>query len=201
MKLIRRIIYCFLLCLSIWAAGLFWFIGQIPSDPSNETQEADAIIVLTGGSGRLEHGLDLLAQGKGKVLFISGVSKKTQLGDLLHYAPPGIRSNVASKPIILGHDAENTIGNAKETTEWLHREGHRTIYLVTSNYHMPRSLAEFQEITSDFIFIPTPVFPEEFKRSGWWKDRYSRTMILLEYHKLLASKLRHWLVSTAHKPQ
>ncbi len=194
-RLIRRTLFSFVFFLTIWLGGLVWFMWQIPMHPSMIFPEADAIVVLTGGSGRLEHGLELLADKRGKVLFVSGVGKKATLADLMHYAQPRIRKNVENMPVILGHDAENTIGNAKETAAWLRKEGHKTIYLVTSNYHMPRSLVEMREVAPDMNFIPASVFPDDFTITGWWQDKSSRKLILLEYHKFLASKLRHWLVS------
>ena len=194
-RLLRRIIFSFIFFLSIWLGGLVWFLWQIPALPSMIYPEADAIVVLTGGTGRLEHGLELLADKRGKALFISGVGKKSTLADLMHYAQPRIRKDVENMPIVLGHEAENTIGNARETAGWLRKEGYKTIYLVTSNYHMPRSLVEMREVAPDMNFIPAPVFPDDVTLSNWWKEPASRKLVLLEYHKYLASKFRHWLVS------
>ena len=65
----RKITLCFVLCMTVWLAGLSWFIAQVPRGPSSDPRSADAIVVLTGGSNRLEYGLQLLAEGKGKKLF------------------------------------------------------------------------------------------------------------------------------------
>jgi uncharacterized SAM-binding protein YcdF (DUF218 family) len=172
-----------------------WFINEIPMQTPEALPAKDVIVVLTGGAGRLERGMELLAAGKGKTLFISGVSKKTTLADLMHYAPPSIHNQLEHLPIILGHEAENTIGNARETATWLRKEKYKDIYLVTSNYHMPRSLTEMREVAPELTFTPVPVFPEDFTIHGWWSDRQSRNLILLEYHKFLAGKFRHWFVS------
>jgi hypothetical protein len=55
---------------------------KFPTRPSNDRTEADAIVVLTGGSDRLKEGLLLLAQG-GKQLLISGVHANTDIPALL----------------------------------------------------------------------------------------------------------------------
>jgi uncharacterized SAM-binding protein YcdF (DUF218 family) len=190
---IGRIIACFLLCLTLWLTGLIWFIGQIPTQPAINPPQADAIVALTGGSGRLEYSLQLLTQGKGQELFISGVGEDITIEQLLRQVP--LHSTLTPEQlqhIALGHKAENTIGNAMETTRWLRQHGYHTILLVTSNYHMPRSLEEFTEAAPGMTIIPVPVFPGDFTLSDWWNDAASRTIMLSEYHKLIASKLRHW---------
>lgn len=190
---IRKIILCFLFCLCLWLGGLAWFVLHIPQTPVAENAKADAIVVLTGGSGRLEYGLKLLADGKAKALFISGVKEGVTADTLLRHA--GVKlGKSAQSAIFLGYEAENTIGNAQETMRWLHQSGYGTILLVTANYHMPRSIVEFQRAAGDLTIIPAPVFPDNFTLSGWWSDTNSRILVLSEYHKFLAGILRHWFV-------
>ena len=60
----------------VWLGGFAWFVVSsylIRDDPSSST---DAIVVLTGGRQRLETGLELLAAGKAKKLFISDGSSR-----------------------------------------------------------------------------------------------------------------------------
>jgi uncharacterized SAM-binding protein YcdF (DUF218 family) len=193
-RFIYKMIVWFVLCLCVWLGGLSWYIRQIPSQAVSNTSPADAIVVLTGGSNRLEHGLQLLVDNKGKVLFISGVGKTATLGALLQNIPANLRDKAVLKPILLGYEAENTIGNAREISEWLSKEGHKTVHLVTSNYHMPRSLEEMHIAAPEVNFIPAPVFPQEFVLYEWWRNDFSRSMILSEYHKFIAGKFRHWFV-------
>src|SRR4051812_11728514 len=95
-NLIRKMLLCFLLCLLIWLGGLLWFIFQIPSHPSDNSGRTDAIVVLTGGSGRLDYGLLLLIEGKSDSLFISGVSQNITLEQLLQQsAMPDIKKRVS----------------------------------------------------------------------------------------------------------
>jgi uncharacterized SAM-binding protein YcdF (DUF218 family) len=194
-RFFKQHIYSLVICFAVWLGGLVWFIEQIPSPSMLTPPPKDAIVVLTGGAGRLEHGMEMLAERKGKVLFISGVSKQATLQDLLAFAPNAISATIKDMPIILGHEAQNTIGNARETAAWLRKEGYRDIYLVTSNYHMPRSLVEMREVAPDLQFTPAPVFPDDFTIAGWWSDKQSRSLIMLEYHKYLLARLRHWFVS------
>ena len=46
----------------------------------------------------------------------------------------------------IGYLAQDTIGNAEETRAWAQAWGFRRIVVVTSNYHMPRSLLELLEV-------------------------------------------------------
>lgn len=190
----QKIFWSFLLCVGIWLGGFAWFIAQLPQAPSNDPRPADAIVVLTGGAGRLEYGLQLLADHKGKKLFISGAGEGTTTSELLHRVSPELQAKVSEQNIALGHMAENTIGNAAETLLWLEREHYTSIHLVTSGYHMPRSVAEFQETAPAITIIPAPVFGDEFAGS-WWRTEDGRVLVFAEYHKYLASKFRHWLVS------
>jgi uncharacterized SAM-binding protein YcdF (DUF218 family) len=197
--LLRRIVLCFLLCFAAWAAGLVWFIGQLPIEPSQDSRKADAVVVLTGGSARLDYGLQLLAEGKGDRLFISGVSERFTTDDILRHVSTALRQRLPAQAIFLGHTAENTIGNAEETARWLQKNHCKTIRLVTANYHMPRSIREFEDAAPGITIIPAPVFPDDFAASQWWKHTDSRHLLLSEYHKYIASRLRHWVVSATRR--
>lgn len=168
-----------------WCAGLLWFAHIIPKNVADPDTRTDAIVVLTGGSMRVQHGLALLAAGKAKKLFISGVSRNVHVPALLHAAgQPGERDECC---IILGHDAENTWGNAHETQAWMHEEGFHSLRLVTSSYHMPRSLLEFTRAMPDVVIIAHPVFPESVKRDYWWVWPGTASLIVGEYDKYLVA--------------
>lgn len=178
----------FLFVFCVWFLGLQWFTGQIPTN-KNELPEysADVILVLTGGNGRLEYGLQLLAENKGKILFISGVGEKVTIADILHQAPDDARKKIKESDIVLGHQAENTIGNAQEIKEWLQNTPYKKIILVTSNYHIPRSLLELSTALPNISITTAPVIAND------------NEILLSEYHKYIASKLRHLFVSVTQK--
>ncbi len=195
--MIKKILLWLFALLALWSAGLMWFVAQIPAAAIAASARADAIVILTGGKGRLEYGLQLLAEGKGKALFITGVGNASR-EDLLRQAPSDTHDALMALPpevIRLGHQAENTIGNAEETAHWISSKNIRSILLVTSNYHMPRAVSEFNAAVPGLTLIPAPVFPDNFNMNGWWQRDDDRDRLLTEYHKLLAGKLRHWLVS------
>lgn len=191
---IRRILASCLIFLMVWCGGLYWFVAQIPVLPSIPPH-ADAIVVLTGGAGRLELGLNLLMDGKATKLFVSGANQQVSYDDIVRLAPVNYRdaiSNMAGWKIVLGNNAENTIGNAAETEAWLEKEHYKHIILVTSNYHMPRSLSEFHQTMPYLAISPVAVIPSEVGDFFWWLDSNYRPLVLSEYYKYIIGKLRHW---------
>ena len=176
-----------------WVGGLVWFAGIIPDSVADMTTRTDAIVVLTGGQGRLESGLRLLAEDRADRLFVSGVYRGIDVKSLLgmfRRTPDGIEDRVG-----IG-DAVNTAGNAAETAEWIRRHGVKSIRLVTASYHMPRSLLEFHHALPDVEIIPHPVFSENVKQKEWWAWPGTAALIAREYSKYLLVRLRYmgdWL--------
>lgn len=108
--------------------------------PSVAAAGVDGIVVYTGSEGRVLTGLQLHIQS-GAPLLISGVNPNTRLPDIL--AATGIDpARIDPARISLGYSAETTIGNARETAEWVRRNGIRNIMVVTSQIHMPRAYLE-----------------------------------------------------------
>ncbi len=173
---------------ALWLAGLVWFADSIPGEVSDTATVADAIVVLTGGSLRVQSGLALLAAGKAKKLFISGVSPGVDIAALLHAA--GEPADKVAGSVVLGYAADNTLGNAAETAEWMRREGFHSLRLVTSSYHMRRSLLEFSRAMPGMVIIANPVFPERVKQEQWWAWPGTASLIVLEYDKYLLALLR-----------
>ena len=173
------------LVLAGWLAGLVWYADRIPAVPPSPGEHTDAIVVLTGGSGRLTEGLRLLAEGRGKRLFVSGVYRGIDVDALLQLARR--KPDDVECCITIGYAADSTAGNARETAQWMRSTGNRSLRLVTANYHMPRSLLEFRRALPDIAIVAHPVFPEAFKRDCWWCWRNSLLLVVSEFHKYLAA--------------
>ncbi|HEV2549847.1 MAG TPA: YdcF family protein [Stellaceae bacterium] len=182
----RKLGWTALLLLAVaafWLGGFLWFAQQIPQAVGDLESETDAIVVLTGGSQRVQSGLSLLAAGKAKKLFISGVYHGTDVAALLrvsHQSPEHVACC-----IVLGHEADNTLGNALETAQWMRQEGFRSLRLVTASYHMPRSLLEFSRAMPEVRIVAHPVFPERDHADRWWASARPFAHVLAEYHKYL----------------
>lgn len=178
----------------IWSGGLAAFAFSIPTEPSDRTSKADGIVVLTGGSERIEEGLSLLRGGLGRKVLVTGVAEGLALGDVL--GAENARSEEVACCVELGHTAENTAGNASEAARWMAREGFTSLRLVTGSYHMPRSLLEFRRAMPETRVIANPVFPGHVKVEQWWRFRGTARLIASEYAKFLGATLKALLPSS-----
>lgn len=172
----------------LWLGGLFWFVSQVPHESRPVEKRTDAIVVLTGGSERLETGLKLLAEGYAGKLFVSGVARGVDVTQLLRVARR--RPDDLACCIAVGYAADNTAGNARETAEWMRAQGYSSMRLVTASYHMPRSLIEFRRAMPDVEIVPHAVFPPQFKRDSWWLWPGSAALLASEFNKYLVARLR-----------
>ena len=175
-----------------YLGGLVWFADSMADAVDDASTTTDAIVVLTGGSQRVQTGLQLLTAGKAKKLFVSGVYHGTDVAALLHVqrqSPDAVQCC-----IVLGHTADNTYGNAQETAAWMRQEGYRSLRLVTANYHMRRALLEFSRAMPEARIIPHPVFPDTV-RERWWAWPGTLDLIIGEYDKYLWALVRPWLPS------
>jgi uncharacterized SAM-binding protein YcdF (DUF218 family) len=166
------------------AIGLVPF--AVPPPAKDNGAPTDAIVVLTGGSLRLRTGVELLRDGRARVLFVSGVDERVGLDAVLRSAGEETSKWLVCC-IVLGQEAENTSGNAIETAQWMRGQGFHSLRLVTSWWHMPRSLLDFERAMPDFEIVPHPVFPEHFKQQHWWSQRGMPSAVIVEYGKYLAA--------------
>ncbi len=166
----------------LWLWGLAHYAEAIPRPGADDGRQTDAIVVLTGGSFRLEAGAALLAQGRARKLFVTGVTAGVEAGRLL----PGLSAEQIACCVILGRYADSTVGNARETAAWMAGEAYRSLRLVTGSYHMPRSLDEFRAAMPGMEIVPHPVFPGHVKQDGWWRWPGTASLIASEYSKYLA---------------
>ena len=166
-----------------WGVGLVRFAAMIPTEAGEVTTSTDAIVVLTGGSRRLATGLELLSANAAEMLFVSGVYRGVDVSQLLRHlqsAPDDLRCCVE-----IGHDASDTAGNADETAAWVRRQGFQSLRIVTSNYHVPRSMLEFRHALPRATLVAHPVVPESFRYDGWWRWPGSARLIVSEFNKYL----------------
>lgn len=174
--------------LVLWGYGLARFAALIPEQVDDTVTRTDAIVVLTGGSGRLDEGLKLLGENLAERMFISGVYQGvdvSRLFELSRNAPPELAERIE-----IGHAADNTAGNAAETAEWVRGHQIHSLRVVTSVYHLPRSLLEFRHALPDVVLVPHPVFADHVKRKEWWLWPGTARLIVGEYTKYLLALAR-----------
>ncbi len=156
-KKISHFVFPFIV--TLWLAGYLVYVTDIfIKRPERNNTETDAIIVLTGGGMRIDTGLDLLSSGFSGQLFITGVHVGVHIDEILASWPE--KDKFSECCITLGYKARTTIENAQETKSWALDKDIKSIRLVTSAYHMKRSLLEFENELGFIEIIPHPV-PEE----------------------------------------
>jgi uncharacterized SAM-binding protein YcdF (DUF218 family) len=176
------------LAAALWLGGLVWFAETLPRSVEDSETVTDGFVVFTGGSERLETAVDLLAAGKARNMFVSGVSVGVSEVDIQaasRRAPELFECCVA-----LGYEALDTAGNARETAAWVAGEGHASLRVITAAYHMPRSLVELGRLMPDVRLIANPVFPERVRLESWWSWPGTATLFATEYTKYLVSLVR-----------
>ncbi len=90
----------------------------------------------------------------------------------------------------LGHTARDTIGNATEARDWAAGHGYASLIVVTSAYHMPRSLAELHDAMPAVKLIAYPVLNPELHLANWWGDGEAFSLLAREYGKYLLTAAR-----------
>ncbi|WP_052699967.1 YdcF family protein [Martelella endophytica] len=170
-----------------FGGGFVWFaINALTARPP-AIYETDAIVVLTGGSRRIEAALSLLAEGAGERLLISGVNPST--------TAESIRKTVDGDVALfeccvdIGYEALDTYGNAVETSKWIAENDYRRVLVVTSAYHLPRSLFELRHIDPGTIFVGYPVPIGEEPRNLVAIGRYAK-LLGAEYMKFIGAHVR-----------
>jgi uncharacterized SAM-binding protein YcdF (DUF218 family) len=168
--------------------GFLAFIYSLERKESSPAARADGIVVLTGGSQRIGDAIDLLAQGYASRLLISGVNERTSREEIERLNPGQRR--LFDCCVDLDYRARNTIGNAIETRRWAERNRFRSLIIVTSAYHMPRTMVELNHALPDLRKVPYAVVTPAIDPDSWWYSPSTARVLASEYGKLLVVWLR-----------
>ena len=158
-----------------WAVGFVIFVlgqGQ-PAD----LRPTDAIVVLTGGPGRLARGLEVLEAGRAKRMFVSGVGREVLPAELAYAnnAP----ERLFACCVDLGFEAVDTRSNGPEVARWVKRHHYRSVRLITTDWHMPRARFELSRSLDPTV----QVVPDAVRSSP------AMTALLSEYDKYLLRRV------------
>src|SRR5271156_2881444 len=170
------------------AAGFVGFLSQLRGTEAKPSRTADGIVVLTGGSSRVSDAMELLANGYGHRLLISGVHPASGTTDISRSLPAN--QSLLSCCVDLDRSAVNTRSNAAETRRWAHERGFKSLIVVTSNYHMPRAIAEMSHAMPDIALIPFAVVGDKWRDEPWWTSGATLRLLLSEYVKYVAVEMR-----------
>ncbi len=166
--------------------GFLWFLDHVAPSEIALAQKADGIVVLTGGTSRIEDAIELLARGNGRRLLVSGVNPQTSDRAIARLRPE--HATFVACCVDLDRTAVNTLTNATETRRWAKERGFQSLIVVTSNYHMPRAMAELSHQLPDIALIAFPVVSDRLK-AGWTHGPVLR-LLFTEYVKYMVAVAR-----------
>lgn len=169
--------FSILIVLTTWLLGLSDFYNKIVNQQSGNTKNIEGLVILTGSNLRISNGLKIFTQTNAKRVLISGIDQNVTLNDIKNFHFKG--SEKLLDVVDLGYGAFSTHSNALETAIWAQNHQFKTIGLVTSRLHMPRSLLIFKQILPDIEIIP-------FVVNSKHRNIFS---ILKEFHKFYFTKI------------
>ena len=170
------------------AVGFGWFIFNISGDEVTLDTKADGIVALTGAAARIPDAIELLATDRGKRLLITGVHRATSSKEIARLTP--LYSRYFTCCIDLDRSALNTFGNALETKRWARAHNFNSLIVVTSNWHMPRAMAELAHQLPDVTLVAYPVISEKVKTEPWWSNLDTARFLFAEYLKYVLALAR-----------
>ncbi|MBB2189890.1 YdcF family protein [Gluconacetobacter azotocaptans] len=181
---LRGLLFGLLACGVAWGIGFAWFFHDALR-PAGPAPTADGIVALTGGQGRIEASLDLLMQGHGRQLLISGVDAHATVAAVAARVQVPVSWDVWSR-VTLGRRATSTIGNADETADWARAHAIRSLIVVTAGYHIRRAMMEIGRTLPDVTLYPCPILPPALRHP--WRAASIRLMAT-EYDKWIMASL------------
>jgi uncharacterized SAM-binding protein YcdF (DUF218 family) len=169
-------------------AGFLVFVRTLPVAEASPSRRADGIVVLTGAAARINDALSLLASGYGQRLLISGVNPQTRQKEIAELTPEHARWFDCC--VDLDRSALNTVGNAIETRRWVDERKFGSLIVVTSNFHMPRSMAELRHQMPGVRLVPHAVVSDRVRVEDWWTSPASARLLFSEYLKYILAVVR-----------
>lgn len=169
------------LLLLLYALCFVLFAFTLGKPASANQPATDAAVVLTGAPGRIEHGLDVLKARKAQRLLVDGVDPSVTKADLAR-RNPGSRTLLACC-VDLGTESVDTRSNSEEAGRWLEAHQYRSLRLITSDWHMRRSLYEFHRaLPKTYKIVPDAVRTEP-----------SFLTLFGEYNKFILRRIGAWI--------
>nr|WP_247712516.1 YdcF family protein [Qipengyuania xiapuensis] len=163
----------------IYAFGFLAFAVSLPA-PAAKT-ETDAVIVLTGGQGRIARGIEVVEQGMAKEMFVSGVDPEVKPAEFAEQFE--VSNRLMNCCVTLGFLAVDTRSNAGEVAQWMKEKEFTSARLVTTDWHMARAHSEVSgSLPADTRIVKDAVVSHP-----------DLATLFLEYNKLLASEISQGL--------
>ncbi len=182
------------------------------------SRSADAIVVLAGRPERKVYGVELWSAGVAPTLVLSiarfewrtlpslGLPDDGGLAGLVAQTPPRLRHFLlvldasGARAEWMPRGRLGTWSEALGAARLARARGWRSLVVVTSAMHAPRARLAFRRaLAGTGASVRVVAVPDErssIRRSGWWRDPWSRKVVLGEWLKLPA----YWLLARGGRP-
>jgi uncharacterized SAM-binding protein YcdF (DUF218 family) len=185
-RAVRLVLFVAVFAGVLITGSFLWFIWLIPNEEIVLDAKADGIVVLTGGSSRIADAVELLASKRGRRLLISGVNPATRQQEIARLMPE--YKKIFDCCVDLDRSALNTVGNAVEARRWAKDQGFKSLIVVTSNYHIPRAMAELSHQLPEASLIAFPVVTHRL--GDMWSNDATARLLFFEYLKYMVAQVR-----------
>lgn len=165
--------------LLVYALGFILF-GVTLGRPAKAGVRTDAVVVVTGGTGRIERAIEVLARGRAERVLISGADPSVTKADLIERVG---RARLVRCCVDLGSESVDTRSNAEEAQRWLARRKYKSLRLVTNDWHMRRAAYEFRRALGRDYRVVQDAVPTE---PGF-------ATLFAEYNKFVLRRLAVWI--------
>ncbi len=184
----KSVLWFLLTLLALWIGGFLYFTNNIQISKPAFVPNVDGIVILTGSTRRLNDGFKLLNEGKAKRLLVSGVNLQVTKEELRVLT--GQTKAVMDCCVDLGRLARDTVGNARETALWAKKNSFKSLIIVTSAYHLPRSMTELVSFLPGVTMVGYATHDEKIKLESWWSNPGTAMLLFREFNKYIYSLLR-----------
>tara|TARA_B100001059_G_scaffold100709_1_gene100469 strand:+ start:1202 stop:1777 length:576 start_codon:yes stop_codon:yes gene_type:complete len=186
-----KIAILFCIILTLYIMSFLNFIRNIDKEFTIKNN-VNNIVVLTGNTGRLVVGLDLMSNNIESRMLITGVAKVVKYSDIIK------NIDIKRSRIDLGYNAQTTLGNAIETSAWINEYGIQDIVLLTDNWHMQRALLLFNITMPNIEISPYPIESMNFTMEDFFQFDKKTFFIYKEHLKYIVSHIQViylWLIN------
>ena len=163
--------------------GFIKFFSLIKNFKTSENVNIQGIAVLTGGKGRISEAIKVFRENPLSYLLISGVDKNIDIEEIIP------NEFLINPRVSIDKNSETTLDNADEIVKWSQKNSIKNIIIVTSDYHLPRSMLILANRGNDLTFYPHPVASSIYLEKNLFKDTKILKFLLEEYFKYLLSFL------------
>jgi uncharacterized SAM-binding protein YcdF (DUF218 family) len=159
--------------LVLFFAGRYLVINEEP-------KEVDVIVVLSGGEGRLEKGIELYKLGYASKIIVSNGLADNLWGKAVTLLP--------RNSLVLEGKADSTFESAVYVQKIMKKYNYRSAIIVSSDFHMRRVKYNFNRVykskNSELIYVSSDT---SYDPKAWWMNKHNIGITISEYVKIIGN--------------